>query len=168
MRDVGTTAEPLGSAAGLTWAIYSSRDRLTDKPLFGARFGTASGTPLFSVLCAEGLAAVSLRPGLLPAAEGASGNSRSILDTIRIGVRVAARERDVVELRFEDALPESFEAIPRKPLEFLRRVAGSRRIRTATDDFEPASWGGAIGRATRECRFDERPPNPGRVARANR
>ena len=161
-------AEPPASAVGLTWAIYTSRDRLTDKPLFGARFGTVSGAPLFSVLCAEGLAAVSLKPGLLPAIEGASGNSRSTLDTIRIGVRLAARNRDLVEVRFEDALPESLDAIPRKPLEFLRRVASSRRIRTATDDFDPAPWGDAITRVSSECGFDERPGRALRGARADR
>src|SRR5204862_6250696 len=90
--------DPLASAAGLTWAIYTSHDRLTDRPILGARFGTVSGTPLFSVLCAEGQAALSLKRGLLPASEGASQNSKATLETIRVGVRIGARERDRVSL----------------------------------------------------------------------
>jgi len=168
MRGPRSPAEPLANARGLTWAIYTSRDRLTDKPLFGAGFGAASGTPLFTVLCVEGLAAVSLKPGLLPAIEGASGNSRSTLDTIRLAVRLAARKREPVDLRFDDALPESLDAIPRRPLDFLRRVAASRRIRTAADDFDPAPWGDAITRVTSECGFNERPAPAAKGARGGR
>jgi hypothetical protein len=47
------------------------------------------------------------------------------------------------------------DSIPRKPLEFLRRVAESHRIRTATDDFDPTIWGDAITRVIQECRFEE-------------
>jgi len=159
-----SAADPVASAVGPTWAIYTSRDRLSDAPLFGARFGTVSGTPLFTVLCAEGQAALSLERGLLPAVEGASGNSQSALDTIRVGVRIGARKRDLVELRFEDAPPESFDAIPKEPLDFLRRVTASHRIRTATDDFDPTTWGDAIARVTSECRFEEKPdPAPKQV-----
>ena len=159
--------DPLASAAGLTWAIYTSRDRLTDRPLFGARFGTVSGTPLFSVLCAEGEAALALKRGLLPATEGASQDGKATLDTIRVGVRIGTRERERVALRFEEATPESLDAIAPKPLEFLRRVAASRRIRTATDDFDPTPWGEAIARITQECRFAESPgPAPKKRARA--
>jgi hypothetical protein len=105
-----------------------------------------------------------LKRGLLPAAEGASGNSKSTLEAIRLGVLIGTRERDLVELRFEDAPAESFDAIPKKPLEFLRRVTTSRRIRTATDDFDPATWGGAIARVIGECGFDGKPdPAPKRV-----
>lgn len=160
--------DPVASAAGLTWAIYTSQDRLTDRPILGARFGTAAGTPLFTILCAEGQAALSLKRGLLPAAEGASGNSKSTLDTIRVGVRIGERERERVELRFEDAAPEALDAIPRKPLEFLARVAASRRIRTANDDFDPTSWGEAIKRVTSECRFEARVETPVKRAKANR
>ncbi len=163
-----SAADPVASAAGPTWAIYTSRDRLTDAPLFGARFGTTSGTPLFTVLCAEGQAALSLKRGLLPATEGASANRKSAIDTIRVGVRIGRRERDLVELRFEDAAPESFDAIPKEPVEFLRRVTASRRIRTATEDFDPTTWGDAISRVTRECQFDERPASAPKRTKASR
>lgn len=163
-----SAVDPAASSAGLTWAIYTSQDRLTDAPLFGARFGTVSGTPLFTVLCAEGRAALALKRGLLPAAEGASGSSTSALETIRVGVRIGERARDPVELRFEDRPPEWFEAVPERPLEFLRRVAASRRVRTATDDFDPTAWGDAITRVTRECRFDERPASAPTRAKARR
>ena len=163
-----SAADPVASASGLTWAIYTSRDRLTDDPLLGARFGTAAGTPLFTVLCAEGQAALSLKRGLLPAVEGASGNSKSTLDTIRVGVRIGGRERDRVDLRFEDALPESFDVIPEAPLEFLRRVTESLRIRTATDDFDPSTWAEALARVTGECVFEERDALPPTRMRARR
>lgn len=160
--------DPLASAAGLTWALYTSKDRLTDHPILGARFGTVSGTPLFTVLCAEGQAALSLKRGLLPPAEGASANAKSTLETIRVGVRIGERERDRVELRFEEAVPESLDAIPKDPLAFLHRVSASRRIRTATDDFDPTTWGEAIARVTGECRFDERPASAPKRAKARR
>jgi hypothetical protein len=120
-------------------------------------------------LCAEDQAALALKRGLLPAGEGASGSSQNTLDTIRAGLRIAAREQDRVELRFEDAPPESFQAIPEHPMEFLGRVAAAHRIRTATDDFDPTAWGDAIARVTSECRFDERPaPVPKRVKKTKR
>lgn len=164
------SADPLASAAGATWAIYASRDRLSDRPLFGARFGTLSGTPLFSVLCAEGQGAVSLTRGLLPATEGASGNARGLVSTLEVAVRTAKREHQQVELRFEESAPELLGAMPAGPLDFLNRVAASRRIRTASDDFDPTSWGDAIARVIAECRFDtpaEERPAP-RKARARR
>lgn len=157
---LSAAADPVATAVGPTWAIYTSRDRLTDRPILGARFGTASGTPLFTVLCTEGQAALSLKRGLLPAVEGASGNSKSTLDTIRVGVRIGERERERVALRFEDATPELLDAIPRKPLEFLGRVAASRRIRTANDDFDPTPWDEAVKRVTNECRFEARVETP--------
>ena len=163
-----SAADPLATAAGPTWAIYASQDRLTDRPILGARFGTVSGTPLFTVLCAEGQAALSLKRGLLPAAEGGSANSKSTVDTIRVGVRIGERERDLVELRFEDAPPEMLDAIPKRPLDFLRRVTASRRIRTATDDFDPTPWGDAITRVTHECRFEEGPGAAPKRAKARR
>jgi len=163
-----SAADPLASAAGSTWAIYSSKDRLTDRPILGARFGTASGTPLFTVLCAEGEAALSLKRGLLPPAEGASANGKSTLETIRVGVRIGERERARVELRFEDAPPESLDAISKDPAAFLRRVAASRRIRSANDDFDPTTWGEAIARVTSECRFAEPPAAPPRRTKARR
>jgi hypothetical protein len=163
-----SAADRLATAAGRTWAIYESQDRLTDRKILGARFGTVSGTPLFTVLCAEGQAALSLKRGLLPPAEGASANSKSTIDTIRVGVRIGERERDLVELRFEDAPPEMLDAIPRKPLEFLRRVSASHRIRTATDDFDPTAWGDAITRVTSECGFEERPEPAPKRAKAKR
>ena len=163
-----SAADPLASAAGMTWAIYSSKDRLTDRPILVARFGTVSGTPLFTVLCAEGQAALSLKRGLLPPAEGASANSGTTLEAIRVGVRIGERERDRAELRFEEAPPEWLDAIPKDPVAFLRRVAASRRIRTATDDFDPTTWGEAIARVTGECRFDERPASAPKRAKARR
>lgn len=154
----------MASQLGPTWAIYTSRDRLSDRPIFGARFGSGSGAPLFTVLCAEGQAALSLKRGLLPPVEGASGNSKTTLDTIRVGVRIGGRERDRVELRFEDAPPELFDAIPKEPLRFLRRVAGSHLVRTADDDFLPTAWGEAIARVIGECGFEEQAePAPKRV-----
>jgi hypothetical protein len=78
------------------------------------------------------------------------------------------RERDVVTLRFEDAPPESFDAIPEEPLGFLRRVTASRRIRTETEDFDPTTWGDAISRVTRECRFEDRPASAPRRTKASR
>jgi len=154
-------ADPLASAAGATWAIYTSRDRLSDHPLFGARFGTTSGTPLFSVLCAERQGTVSLSRGLLPATEGASGNAQGLVGALQVAVRIAKRERKQVELRFEEGAPESLDAIPARPLDFLHRVTASKKIRTASDDFDPTSWGDAIARVIAECRFDtpaEEPP----------
>ena len=147
-------ANPLASAAGATWAIYTSRDRLSDHPLFGARFGTPAGTPLFSVLCAEGQGAVSLTRGLLPATEGASGNAQGLLSTLEVAMRTAKREHQQVELRFEERAPESLGAIPARPLDFLHRMTASERIRTASDDFDPTSWGDPIARVIAECRFD--------------
>jgi len=156
-EDVVEGIDPVATTAGLTWSIYTSQDRLTDRPLFGARFGTVSGTPLFTVLCAESQGALSLKRGLLPAAEGASQNSKSTLDTVRVGVRIGERERDRIELRFEDAPPEFLDAIPKNPLEFLRRVERSRKIRTETDTFDPSTWGEAIARVREACGFEEKP-----------
>lgn len=161
-------SDPVATAVGPTWAIYTSRDRLSDGPIFGARFGTASGTPLFSVLCVEEEAALALKRGLLPAVEGAGGNKTAALETIRVGVRIGARERDRVTLRFEEGPPESFDAVPKKPGDFLRRVATARRIRTATDDFDPVAWSEALARVTSECRFDERPASAPSRAKARR
>jgi len=43
-------------------------------------------------------------------------------------------------------------------------VTASHRIRTATDDFDPTTWGDAIARVTSECRFEEKPdPAPKQV-----
>jgi hypothetical protein len=149
--------DPLATTSGLTWAIYASQDRLSDHAIFGARFGTASGTPLFTVLCAEGQGALSLKRGLLPAAEGASQNSGSTLEAIRVGVRIGERERDRVEVRFEADPPESLEAIPKNPAEFLDRVTASQKIRTANDTFDPSTWADAIARVKQACGFATRP-----------
>ena len=158
--------DPVATTSGLTWAIYTSRDRLNDAPIFGARFGTLSGSPLFTVLCAEGQGALSLKRGLLPATEGASQNSKSTLDTIRVGVRIGERERDRIEVRFEDDSPESLDAIPKDPAGFLRRVAASRKIRTATDTFDPSGWGDPIARVNESCRFEGKPLPPSKKAKA--
>lgn len=146
--------DPVATASGTTWAIYSSQDRLTDRPLFGARFGTRAGAPLFSVLCAEGRGALSLKRGLLPATEAASGNLQGLVATIQVAIQLVAREHHQVVLRFEDAPAESLNAIPSRPGDFLRRVVTSRRIRTASDDFDPADWHDTISRVIAECRFD--------------
>jgi hypothetical protein len=169
-RGDGATSviDPVAAAAGPTWAIYTSHDRLTDRPVFGARFGTVSGTPLFTVLCAEGQGALSLKRGLLPATEGASQNARSTLDAIRVGVRIGERERDRIEVRFEDAPPESLDAIPKNPAEFLDRVAASQKIRTATDTFDPSNWGDPIARVKEACEFEARPlPSPKKTRAKN-
>ncbi|MEO8499782.1 MAG: hypothetical protein ABI565_02620 [Vicinamibacteria bacterium] len=148
------TADPVASAFGATWWIYTSRDRLTDRPLFGARFGTESGTPLYSVLCAGDQGALSLQRGLLPATQAASGDVRALEATLQVAARTARSEREQVELRFEEGAPESMRAIPAQPLDFLHRVAASHRIRTASDDFDPTSWRDAIARVISECRFN--------------
>ena len=153
--------DPVATASGATWAIYTSRDRLTDHPLFGARFETPAGIPLFSVLCAEGQGAVSLTRGLLPATEGASGNARALGDTVRMAFSMARGALQPVELRFGESAPESLSAIPGRPLDFLHRVAASQKIRTASDDFDPTPWSDPIARVISECRFsapEELPP----------
>ncbi len=156
MADPSETDYP-PSDSGQTWAIFTSRDRLTDRPLFGARFGNASGNQLFSVLCSDDRSALALRRGLLPASKGASGDGNGIVSTIVVGERVAAREGGRVELIFDDGPPELFEIHPKHPVDFLRRVADGRRIQTTADDFDPKVWAGAIERVLEACRFEKRP-----------
>jgi hypothetical protein len=98
-----------------------------------------------------------LRRGLLPASKGAAGDGNGIVSTIVVGERVAAREGGRVELTFDDGPPELIEIYPKRPVEFLRRVAGSRKIQTTAGDFDPGVWAGAIERVLEACRFEKRP-----------
>jgi hypothetical protein len=154
--------------AGETWAVYLSKDRLTDEPLFGAWFGTRSGSPLFTVLCAPNASALAVRRGMLPANEGASGDARGLLATIDVGRRIWNRERRTIELRFDDAPPEAIEAFPRDPIQFLNRVASSKRIRSSTEEFEPAGWSDAIEKVRNRCAFVPAVPSPTAAPRRRR
>jgi hypothetical protein len=113
-------------------------------------------------LCTDERAALALRRGLLPAGSGASGDGNGIVSTILMGERVAAREGGRVEVTFDDGPAELFDIYPGRPVEFLRRVAKSRKVRTTSDDFDPREWAKAIERVLAACRFEERPGLPAR------
>jgi hypothetical protein len=139
---------------GAGWVIYTSLDRLTDRPLFGARFANQTGDQLLNVLCADGRSVLALERGLVPSAEGASGNGKSVVSAIETSRRAAARQGRRLALRFDEAPAELADVAPRRPAAFLRRVAASRRIRTATDEFETKELGAFVERVIAACGFD--------------
>jgi hypothetical protein len=146
------------TGAGITetgpgWVIYTSLDRLTDRPLFGARFTNRTGVQLFNVLCANGSSVLSLERGLVPSPEGASGNGKSVVAAIETSRRTAARKSLRLALRFDEMPAELADVAPRRPAAFLRRVAASRRIRTATDEFETTGLGVFVERVITACGF---------------
>ena len=142
---------------GATWAIYTSLDRLTDRPLFGARFGNQTGAQLFNVLCANGRSVLVLDRSLVPSFEGATGNGKGVVAAIDSSRRTAARERLRVELRFDETPAELADVMPRLPGAFLRRVAGSRRIRTATEEFDTTGLNAFVERVISACGFESAP-----------
>ena len=157
-RALGKFAMGAGTMeTGPTWVIYSSLDRLTDEPLFGARFGNQTGAHLINVLCAKGQGTLSLERGLFSPADAASGNGKKVTEEIDVNQRFSRREKPRLDLRFDEEAAESVEVTPSHPGAFLRRVAASHRIRTATDEFDTRDLGPFVDRVMTACGFDSRP-----------
>lgn len=142
---------------GPTWVIYSSLDRLTDEPLFGARFGNQTGAHLINVLCAKGRGTLSLERGLFSPPDAASGNGKKVSEEIEVNQRFSRREKQRLDLRFDEEPAESVEVTPSHPGVFLQRVAASRRIRTATDDFDTRDLRPFVDRVIAACGFPATP-----------
>jgi len=154
---LGTFAMGAGTMeTGATWVIYSSLDRLTDEPLFGARFGNQTGAHLINILCAKGRGTLSLERGLFSPPDAASGNGKKVTEEIDVNQRFSRREKQRLDLRFDEQPAESLEVTPAQPAAFLRRVASSRRIRTATDEFDTRDLGPFVDRVMTACGFDDR------------
>ena len=140
---------------GPRWTIYSSLDRLTDAPLFGAQLENRAGVRLASVLCANGRGTLSLDETTITPSEAASGNRKRVLAAIELHESSLRRRGERIELRFDDEPVESVALLPPRPAALLRRIASSRRVRTANDEFDTREIAPFIERVISACGFGD-------------
>ena len=158
----GPSIQPGGVArkeTGPLWTIYTSLDRLTDRPLLGVSVGKPGGPEFFAVLCREGQSVLAL-DRLISADEGGKGSARRFAEAAELARRVSAHRQSGMEIRFDDGPVERMDAMPARPLEFLTRVAASRRIRTASSDFDTQALGEVLKRIQQGCVFRDQGPAP--------
>ena len=152
----GATPAPGHKETGALWTIYTSVDRLSGRPLLGARLGSPGGPELFTVLCGEGQTVVALG-GVISAPEGGSGDAQKFVSAMDVARRVGAR-RERTQIRFDEGAAEQIEAVPPRPVEFLRRVASSEWIRTASYEFKTEEVIPALERIRESCGLQDLVP----------